>query len=108
MESILELLIAGVALQIYGNRESPRHPALRHTVRAIALGGSTLILTSLTGLWEPPEALSRNLLGAAMAVWFLCFLIVIMAEHEADTGSTPVMVASLLFFPLLILVLIMR
>lgn len=96
MEAILELIFALLAITIYGTEERPRSPIWRNTVRIIAFGGALLSGLGLLGLIPVIDYPI-----AAMVLWIVCGLIVLVGEYEV--GSKRVTIAAVVTLVILIL-----
>ena len=95
MEAVLEIVLNVLAVGIYGTPEKPRHPVFRNTVRLIAFGGSVIMLAEFVGL---VSNIQKPM--AAMSVWLVCGVIVLLAEY--DLGSPRIAIAAISVSALLI------
>ena len=77
LHAILELVIAGLSILIYGTEDKPRHPAVRNTVRTIAFGGSAIVIA--TALRLIPD---QNVHWGIAAICLLSSFVVLMGEYE--------------------------
>lgn len=75
--AILELVIAGLSILIYGTEDKPRHPAVRNMVRTIAFGGSAIVIA--TALRLIPD---QNFHWGIAAIWLLSSFVVLIGEYE--------------------------
>ncbi|MCE8546792.1 hypothetical protein KBY25_13255 [Ruegeria pomeroyi] len=96
MEIVLEIIVTLLAVTIYGTEERPRSPIWRNTVRVIAFGGAFLSGLGLLGLIPVIDYPI-----AAMMLWGVCGLIVLVGEYEA--GSKRVAIAAIVAAVILIL-----
>lgn len=96
VEIVLEFIVTLLAITIYGTEERPRSPIWRNTVRVIAFGGALLSGLGLLGLMPVIDYPI-----AAMVLWIVCGLIVLVGEYEA--GSKWVAIAAIVAVVILIL-----
>ena len=93
MVEILELVLAFVAVAIYGTEERPRHPLWKNSVRTVAFGGALISSASFL-----------NLLGGFVfplvvgVIWGICSLLLLMGEYYF--GSKKIWLAAVLVFPI--------
>ncbi len=73
-EAVLEAIVSGLGLAIYGTPERPHPAVLRNLCRIIAFAGVPIALVALTTPFHPPFALALG--------WGLAFTIVFCAEWE--------------------------
>ena len=94
MADILEVVLAVIAVTIYGRPDAPPPAYLRNTVRVIGFAGIPVIAVVVAGIVPAPAG------GRAYVLpWMACALIVLLAEHEL--GRTRYAVAMLVGLALL-------
>jgi len=100
MAEILELILAFVAVAIYGTEEKPKHPIWKNSVRTVAFTGVLVSIASFLnvfGSFEFPLFIAL--------IWAICSLLVISAEYYV--GSKKVCLAAFIVFPIWLVIVLL-
>ena len=89
----LDLILAYLAVWVYGTEDRPRHPVWRNSIRIVAFSG---LLVSAA--WYGGVLGSVEFPYVVILIWAICSLIVLVAEY--DLGSKKVCLAAFIAFPI--------